>query len=223
MSWSLRGASVVGCMSAPWASAPFGRGAVVLAHDEHPGARLILGRHESDGRVSGECMGVADWQELLACEEAVELAQPHALASTHHALRPRGWLLRANFPGREHAAEQLRGCEGAVLVEEARDGVLVFIVDEARAREVLEQWSRAAFDRAWQLGQRGEWAQAHEHADLAWLTDISLGLDRVALLALAVEFIEGASAAEDFVAFELDSRRPRPEQERLVAPVRQGS
>jgi hypothetical protein len=44
--------------------------------------------------------------------------------SAEYTLRPKGWLLRANFPEREHAAEQLRGCKGAVLYEEARDGVL---------------------------------------------------------------------------------------------------
>lgn len=205
---------MVGCVSALWLTAPFGRGAVVLASDEHPDARLILNRHERDGQVAGERMTAADWRELVACEDVIELAQPLVLDSA--TCMPRGWLLRGNFPEREGAAEQLldHGAHGgAVLYEEERDGVLLFIVDEARARDLLELWSRAAFDQAWMLGHQGEWAQAQTHADVAWLTDVSLELDRVALLALTIEFTEGPSAAEDFIAFELNSRKSRPEQE----------
>jgi hypothetical protein len=198
-----RRVSVIGCMSALWLSAPFGRGAVVLASGEHPDAQLIFNRHDGHGRA-GERMTSADWGELVACEEVVELAQPVVLDSA--TCMPKGWLLRDNFPERERGAEQLRACEGAVIHEEQRDDVLLFIVDESRARELLAQWSRAAFDDAWRFGQRGDWAQAHAYADLAWLTDISLALDRVALLALALEFTEGLSAAEDLIEFETNSR-----------------
>lgn len=210
MTWTLADSRVVGSMCALRSSAPFGRDAVVLENDAHANVHLIFGRRDSGGHAAGERMTVAEWRDLLACDDVLQLTRPIAVGA---AREPKSWLLRASFPDREQAAEQLRASQGAVLHEEARDDVLIFVVDETRARHILERWSRAAFDRAWRLGQRNEWALAHQQADLAWLTDPSLELDRVAMLALAVEVTEGPSAAEDLIAFELNSRPGRPESQ----------
>lgn len=210
MNWPLRNCRIIGSMCALASSSPFGRDAVVLAHDEHPNTRLIVGQILGDGTAIGEQLSADDWRALCESGEVIEVASPVAVGD---ASRPWSWLLRANFPARVQAATQLRECTGAVLHEESRDDVSIFIVDEARARTVLDAWSRAAFDDAWRLARSGDWVHAHEHADLAWLTDVGLELDRVALLALAIEHTEGPSAAEDFIAFELASRKRRPEQD----------
>lgn len=198
-------------------NAPFSRDAVVLTHEDHPDSYMILGRELADGTVSGEWMNHKEWRDLLACEEALAFAKPVAA-------RPNAkcWLLREGFAERDQAAGQLRARAGAILHEEAREGVLIFVVDESRAADVLEGWSRGAFDQAWQLGQRDEWDRAVTYAELAWLTDRSLNLDRVALLALAIENTQGASASEDLIVFELNSRVSRPERElrRLIAGYR---
>jgi hypothetical protein len=210
MNWPLRNCRVVGSMCALVSSSPFGRDAVVLAHDEQANTRLIVGQVLGDGTAVGEQLSADDWRALCESGEVLALTSPVDVAD---ASRPWSWLLRANFPQRAQAAAQLRERAGAVLREEPRNDVLIFIVDEAHARPVLDAWSRAAFDDAWRLAQSGDWARAHEHADLAWLTDVGLELDRVALLALAIEYTEGQSAAEDFITFELASRKRRPEQE----------
>jgi hypothetical protein len=198
-------------------SAPFSRRAVVLTNEDHPNAYMVLGRELPDGTVDGERMNDEDWRGLLECEEALAFAKPVAA-------RPNAkcWLLREGYPERDQAAGQLRAWAGAILHEEAREGALIFVVDESRAADVLELWSRDAFDQAWRLGQRGEWDRAVAYADLAWLTDRSLNLDRVALLALTIEQAQGASAAEDLIAFELNSRVGRPERElrKLMAGYR---
>lgn len=152
--------------------------------------------------------GEAEWLDLLECEEALAFSGP--VEAEHNA---KCWLLHETFPDREHAAARLRAQAGAVIHEETREGVLLFVVDESRAADELDRWSRAAFDHAWRLGQQGQWDGAVEQADLAWLTDLSLSLDRVALLAVATERARGASAAEDLIVFELNSRRGRPERE----------
>lgn len=208
MKWYLPDCRIVGSVCSLHSSAPFARDAVVLAHGAQPDARMILGREQPDGSVEGERMTEAEWQELLACNEALALTAP--VAAGHNA---KCWLLRASFPERERAAQELRARADAIVHEESLDGVLVFVVDESRGADLLERWSRDAFDRAGQAGQRGEWDRAFEQANLAWLTDGSPGLDRVALLALATEQTQGASAAEDIIAFELNSRASRPEQE----------
>lgn len=210
MTWPLRNCRIIGSMCALASSSPFGRDAVVLAHAEHPNTRLIVSQILDDGTAVGEQLSADDWRALCESGEVLELAAP---VDVGDASRPCSWLLRANFPARAQAAAQLRERAGAVLHEEFRDDVSIFIVDEVLARPILDAWSRAAFDDAWRLAQSGDWAHAHEHADLAWLTDVSLELDRVALLALAIEHTEGPSAAEDFIAFELASRKRRPEQE----------
>lgn len=217
MRWNLGDCRIIGGMCGLRLSAPFSRDSVVLTHAEHPDACMILGRELADGTVSGEWMNHAEWHDLLACEEALALAKPVAA-------RPNAkcWLLRESFLERDQAAGQLRARAGAILHEDAREGVLIFVVDESRAADVLEGWSRGAFDQAWRLGQGGEWDRAVVYAELAWLTDRALSLDRVALLALAIEHTQGASAAEDLVVFELNSREGRPERElrRLIAGYR---
>jgi hypothetical protein len=208
MSWNLQDCSIVGSVCSLHSSAPFARDAVVLAHREHPKMRMIYGREHANGSVEGEMMSAVEWRALLACEEALALAAP--VAAGPHA---KCWLLRERFPEREQAAARLRAQAGVVIHEEAREDVLIFVVDESRAADEIDRWSRAAFDHAWRLGQQGEWDRALEQADLAWLTDSTTGLDRVALLALVTERAHGASAAEDLIAFELNSRRGRPEGE----------
>lgn len=217
MTWMLRGCSIIGSMCSLSSSSPFGRDAVVLANDEHPDVRMILGREQADGSVDGERMTDAEWRDLLGCEEALAFSMPIRAAPGAKC-----WLLRDAFPGREVAAEELRAQAGAVLHEEARENVLIVVVDEQRAADLLERWSRDAFDHAWRLGQRYQWDHALTFADLAWLTDRSLHLDRVALLVLATEQARGASAAEDLIAFEVNSRPDRPERalRRLVADFR---
>ena len=207
MSWILRDCTVIGSVCALRSSAPFTRESVVVTHEDYPGTHLIVGRQGAGGVVDGERMTAAEWRDLLTCGEATEFA-----SSVRSGPDPKCWMLRAGFPEREQAASELRARAEAVILEETREGVLIFVVDESRARDRLEQWSRAAFDRAWRAGQRAQWEDAHVDADLAWLTDLSLNLDRVALLALATECIEGPSAAEDLIAFELNSRRDRPER-----------
>jgi hypothetical protein len=207
MTWRLRDCSIIGSVCSLSSSAPFSRDAVVLANEEHPDARMILGREQADGSVDGEQMTNAEWRELLECEEALALAVPIPAASGAKC-----WLLHESFPEREVAAEELRAQAGAILYEEAREGVLIVVVDEQSAADLLERWSRDAFDHAWRLGQRFQWDHALAFADLAWLTDRSLALDRVALLALATEHARGASAAEDLIVFEVNSRPDRPER-----------
>jgi hypothetical protein len=208
---------MVGSVCSLRASSPFARDAVVLTNAQHSEAYMILGRELADGSVEGERMTDTEWHELLDCQEALAFAEP-----VEAGPNAKCWLLRESFPEREPAAAQLRACAGAILHEETREDVLIFVVDESRAADQLERWSRAAFDRAWRLGQLGEWGRAVELADLAWLTDRSLHLDRVALLALALELDQGASSAEDLIAFELNSRRGRPERElrELIAEYR---
>jgi hypothetical protein len=217
MIWNLRDCRMVGSVCSLRSSAPFSRDAVVLTNEKHPDTHMIRGREYADGSVEGERMTEAEWRDLLECEEALAFSEPVEA-------RPNAkcWLLHETFPEREQAAGQLRTCTGAILHEEARDGVLIFVVDELRAADRLERWSREAFDRAWRLGQCGVWDRAVAYADLAWLTDRSLNLDRVALLALALEQAQGASAAEDLIAFELNSRVGRPERElrKLIAAYR---
>lgn len=217
MRWDPRDCRIIGGVCGLRLSAPFSRDAVVLTNEKHPDTCMILGRELADGTVSGEWMNHAEWRDLLACEEALAFAKPVAA-------RPNAkcWLLREGFLEREQAAVQLRARAGAILHEEAREGVLIFVVDESRAADVLEGWSRGAFDQAWRLGQRGEWDRAVTYAELAWLTDRALNLDRVALLALAIEHTQGASAAEDLIVFEINSRVSRPERElrRLIAGYR---
>jgi hypothetical protein len=208
MSWNLRDCRMVGSVCSLRSSAPFSRDAVVLTNERHPGTHMIRGREHADGSVEGETMTEAEWRDLLECEEALAFSGPIEAGPNAKCL-----LLLETFPEREQAAGQLRACTDAILHEEAREGVLIFVVDESRAADELDRWSRAAFDHAWRLGQQGEWDRALEQADLAWLTDLALGLDRVALLALATERAQGASAAEDLIVFELNSRRGRPEPE----------
>lgn len=217
MRWNPRDCRMIGGVCGLRLSAPFSRDAVVLTNEKYPDACMILGRELADGTVSGEWMNHTEWRDLIACEEALAFAKPVAA-------RPNAkcWLLREGFPGRDQAAGQLRARAGAILHEEAREGVLIFVVDESRAADVLEGWSRGAFDQAWRLGQCGEWDRAVAYAELAWLTDRALNLDRVALLALTIEQARGASAAEDLVVFELNSRVGRPERElrKLMAAYR---
>lgn len=217
MIWNLRDCRMVGSVCSLRSSAPFSRDAVVLANERHPDTYMIRGREHADGSVEGEMMTESEWRDLLECEEALAFS-----GSVEAGPNAKCWLLHETFPEREQAAARLRAQAGAVIHEEAREGVLIFVVDESRAADELERWSRAAFDHAWRLGQQGEWDGAVEYADLAWLTDRSLNLDRVALLALVTEHAEGASAAEDLIAFELNSRKPRPEAElrRLIAAYR---
>jgi len=217
MSWNLRDCHMVGSVCSLRSSAPFSRDAVVLTNEKHPDILMIRGREYANGLVEGERMTKAEWRDLLECEEALAFSEP-----VETGPNAKCWLLHETFPEREQAAGQLRTCTGAILHEEACEGVLIFVVDESRAADQLERWSRDAFDRAWRLGQQGEWDGARELADLAWLTDRSLNLDRVALLALVLENAEGASAAEDLIAFELNSRvgRPEPELRALIARYR---
>lgn len=217
MRWSLQDCRMVGSMCSLRSSAPFARDAVVLTNEAVPDAYLILGREHADGSVEGERMTAAEWGDLLACEEALAFAAP--IEAGRNA---KCWVLRASFRERDRAATQLRAQAGAILHEEAREGVLIVVVDESRAGDPLERWSRDAFDQAWRLGQHGEWDDALAHADLAWLTDCALNLDRVALLALAFEHVEGPSAAEDLIAFETNSRGGRSERElrELIADYR---
>jgi hypothetical protein len=208
---------MVGTVCSLHSSAPFSRDAVVLANEKHPDSRMIFGREHADGSVEGERMSDVEWRELLECGEALAFADAVPLRSGAKC-----WLLCKGLPALERAAEELRAQTDAVLREEAREGVLIFVVDEQRAAELLERWSRDAFDHAWWLGQQGDWERALEYADLAWLMDLSLNLDRVALLVLAFEQTEGASAAEDLIAFEINSRQARPERElrALIADYR---
>lgn len=217
MSWNLRDCRMVGSVCSLWSSAPFSRDAVVLTNDRHPDTHMIRSREYADGSVEGEMMTEDEWRDLLECEEALAFSEP-----VEAGPNAKCWLLHESFPEQEKAASQLRTCTGAILHEETREGVLIFVVDESRAADELDRWSRAAFDHAWHLGQQGEWKGAVEQADLAWLTDLSLSLDRVALLALATERAQGASAAEDLIVFELNSRRDRPERElrALIAEYR---
>lgn len=217
MKWNLQDCKIVGSVCSLHSTAPFSRDAVVLAHRGHPETRMIRGLEHADRSVEGEMMTEAEWHDLLACEEALALAEPVPAGPNVKC-----WLLRESFPERDRAAQELRAEVGAIQHEETREGVLIVVVNESLAADMLERWSRSAFDEAWRLGQRGEWEHALEHADLSWLTDRSLGLDRVALLALAIERTQGASAAEDIITFELNSREARPERElrALIAEYR---
>lgn len=208
---------MVGSVCSLRSSAPFVRDAVVLTNEEQPDVHMILGCEHADGSVEGERMTAAEWRDLLECEEALAFAEPVAAGPGAKC-----WILGSGFPEPQQAAARLRAQAGAVVHEEAREGVLIFVVDESRAADELERWSRTAFDHAWRLGQQGEWDGAVEQADLAWLTDLSLSLSRVALLALATERAQGPSAAEDLIVFELNSRRGRPEHElrALIAEYR---
>lgn len=208
MIWNLRDCRMVGSVCSLRSSAPFSRDAVVLTNEKHPDTHMIRGREHADGSVEGETMTDAEWRGLLECEEALAFSEP-----VEAGPNAKCWLLHETFPEREQAAAGLRAQAGGVIHEEAREGVLIFVVDESRAADELDRWSRAAFDHAWRLGQQGEWDGAVEQADLAWLTDLSLSLDRVALLALATERAQGVSAAEDLIVFELNSRTGRPERE----------
>jgi hypothetical protein len=215
MSWPLNECLIVGSVCASEASAPFERDAVVLAHDEAHDVRLILGRCDLAGMVHGEHLDLAEWQGLLASNDAVASAHPISLGTyldTYPGvpLEPVCWVLGDNYPDRERAEQELLALPMSLLHRDASVRTLHFFVNEQLTRPLLEQWSRRAFDQAWRLALRGEWALAHAQADLAWLTDLDARLEPVALLALAIEHCEGMSAAEDLIVFELNSRRPVP-------------
>ena len=56
MKWNLEDCNIVGSVCSLHSPAPFSRDAVVLAHREHPGTQMILGREHADGSVEGERM-----------------------------------------------------------------------------------------------------------------------------------------------------------------------
>lgn len=207
MSWALERCSVVGSVCGLDGTAPFERDAVVLANADEPHARLILGGTR-DGELGGERLEATEWDELLATGEALAITPPYPLRP---GLEPMCWILRPSFPNRETARAQLQATPGSILHAQDHDDAWVLIVDEARVRALLDDWSRHGFDEAFRLAQAKQWDAAFVHADLAWLCDLSLSLDRVALLALITEHREGLSAAEDLIHFELNSRTPRPE------------
>lgn len=208
MSWLLGDSRVVGGMRAAQLQAPFARPRAVLSSTSHPGEYLIASSYGEDGSVSGERVTARDWQELLDSEEALALRQPAPTGS-----RPRLWLLRSNFPRRERALRQLHREPGAQLHDELHDQVHVVVVDEARARQLLARWSKRAYIHAKKLASHDNWTRTLPHADLAWLTDLSADLDRVALYALALEHTGAPAEASGVLAFEANSRADLTKEE----------
>lgn len=144
------------------------------------------------------------WASFLDSKQATQLQRP-----LHAARDAALWMLRQNFVDRDDALKKL-AASGAELGREEHEGAgaMVVAVREDLGNPVRDVLALEHFDRAWALAKDGRWSEALTRADLSFVLSRGLIVERVALLALALERVGRKTASEGQIEMAAGSRGP---------------
>jgi len=203
MNWPLARCRVVGGMRPADGKAPFARGAAVLSHGDVEGRFLLVRGYTHDG-VDGDELDLEEWQGLQDSGQALRFE--HAMpVDAYSAL----WVLRPGFVSREELLRALSQSK-AVLGSESvgLSGSTAAVVREDIGNPIRDRFALEHFEKAWKYAQKAQWSDALRHADLSFVLSRGLVVERVALLALAMEREGRKTGADGLVEMAAGSRGP---------------
>jgi hypothetical protein len=201
MRWKLADCWIFGGTRPAEGKAPFARGDVVLARGEEARPPFLRVRAYPQDEVEGDELTTDDWQALLSSAQALELKAPTP-ALAHAAL----WVFRNGYKDRGAALEDLSR-EGALAHREpAAGGAWVVIVREDVGNPLRDRLAMEQFERAWREARASRWEDALALADLAFVLSRGLIVERVALLALALDRVGRKTGSEGLLEMASKSR-----------------
>ena len=201
--WSLGTAHIVGAMATWRGLAPFHRAPLVLGCLEHSTTFLKVLRYVGDS-VEGETLTQAEWNALIASNEAMELPE------SHHAEKNAWlWLFRQRFvPSPRSAVNTLKLKQGFIAAWPGGEDESACLVVETDLRGLREAWASEAADLAKRALRRKNSTQALAAAETAFNLEQVMSPDRVALLARAYDLVGRSVRAEGLVSMAARSMGP---------------
>ncbi len=199
--WRLDSCRVVGGMRPVEGKAPFARAAAVLERTGAPGSFLQVHRYTPDD-AEGDLLDLDAWDALQVSRQATSLASS-VPAEAHAAV----WIARSTFAERQSFLGALAS-GGALLGQEtvARADATLAVVREDIGNPLRDRWAMERFDLAWTCAREARWTECLRLADLAFVLSRGLVVERVALLALAMEREGRKSGGEGLIDMASGSR-----------------